>query len=161
MSQIAELHLIDQINERELINSVNSRRFFFFGSRCNMLPKYLSSNAVRLSDYKHQGHYVLTLLLFLQDKLIDLLESKLDATAAELTQKSGSSVILISGTKSDQYFDVLKNSHFTEDAFSGFAENFYETKSAEHAIAMKSAFEWVLSGLEIVPNSGALVLIIG
>lgn len=160
MSQIAEVYLIENFDAAELASATKPQSQLLSASFQNDLNKYLSKNAIRNFDFPHQGHYLVTLLVFLEEHNINLLNSHLDSVANELSKNANTTICIIPGSKKSEFSDRIIKAEFSPSDYDLFCEEFYEAKSEEHQLAMRSAFEIIKAGICQMPDSGAIFLMI-
>jgi hypothetical protein len=132
MSMVAEVFVLDAATLPALREAVGGKRGLF-RRKSSTFDEVLAAESRERLGYEWQGYVLATLLAFLDERGIALMESP---DNAPLSEGAGGTCIVLSPELRDRYADRLDPSGFDPGELRAYYEGFNETEGEEWGDAM-------------------------
>lgn len=145
MSAIADFRLIDITKLKELERVAKPYKGLFGKVRDSYFD-FLNQNAISLREYEWSGYIYGTLLVFLEEKGINLMKSRYDSLSKFITESRNSTCFIFDEEHKGNYDEMLKPENFNEVELGQYYNEFNETNEENAGKAM-------LDGIEVLHES--------
>jgi hypothetical protein len=135
MSAIADFRLIE-ISKLGGLRDVAKPKGKLFGGVKDDFFTFLSKESVTLKKYTWSGYYFATLLVYLEEKGIDLMKSSFDELSTNLTNFRNSTFFIFTEDHKKSYQDSLEPSKYSESELKKYYEEFNEIEDEDAGKAL-------------------------
>ena len=104
---------------------------------------YLDTKGKVLDSYRWPGDFLVTAVSFLNDKGIQLLETKHGELAEFLSEERDDTHFLFTNDQKKKYLEEINKGSFTDVELVAYYEDFFKTTDSDAAQAMREAIEYI------------------
>ena len=126
MSTIADFRMIEKIKLQALRESASPKKGFFGRIKDNYFT-FLDQNSMKLIEYKGSGYLYATLLVYLEENGIDLMDSDQNELAAYISEERESTFFIFTEEHKVKYMDKLNPPNFNEEELEQYYNDFNGT----------------------------------
>ena len=160
MSAIASFTRIAQVDLEGLRDAAVPRKNWR-GRATDEYPAYLAAHGTEVATYAWSGYVLATLLPFLQEQGIDLMESEYDDLATHISSERRISCFILTEPHRAAYLEKLAPDGFTVDALRDYYNEFNECSDPEAGLPMLEGIAALRQSLESLDDQSVVVVAIG
>ncbi len=155
MGAVADFRLLNKSCINELKSNATIQKKLF--KKIDTYYKYMDNNSIKLEDFKWSGYIFATLLIYLEEKEINLMDSELKVLADFLCDKRNSSHFIFT-FEHKKYLKDLKNTHFDETQMNSYYNDFNQTDELSIGSKMLDGIKLLGKNLERLNEDSFIVL---
>lgn len=156
MSAIAVFHKLPRSKIPDLEDAAKPRKRLFRRAEDRYF-EFLAENSQKLSDYPWSGYVYGTLLPFLDEKGVHLMQSGFDELGGGLTEARNATHFIFTCDHKNDYLSALNPSNFSRDELRIYYEEFNEEEWPQAGEAMMDAVVTLRNNLERVDGDSIIV----
>ena len=160
MSTIATATVLSLGSLEALRDAAKPTKGLFGGSR-DRFHDYLKRHGVELPAFEGQGYVLVTLLCFLEERGIDLMNSEHADLAKALASTRGTTFFILSDTIKTSHLKSLDASSFTPNELRSYYEAFNETEASGVESVMLEGIRFLIKALGSAAADKVVILEIG
>lgn len=160
MSMIATAYLLNESELPQLIHAAAPQKKSLFRKTGPGYREWLAKNASELPAYEYDGVMLVTAMVFLEGKNIDLFQG-LDQEAAELTNLRGATNILLTAQEKARSLAQLASFSASDDELVSHCNDFFQTEVPEAAVMFRSAFGFLAEHMSTLEPGKAILIEVG
>jgi hypothetical protein len=161
MSAIAEFRLIEKSKLIELNNAAEIiiKRGFLKSTRIDNYPQFLDTNTSRLKEFNETGYVFGNLLIFLQERGIDLLDNEFGSITNGISEKRKTTNIIFTKQQKDKYYNQLDYKLYSIDELIVFNKEFSDETDPDFAKAELEGIKVLKENFESLSDDNYVILL--
>ena len=159
MSSIATFTRLPKTSLTGLRNAATPKKGFFGGSK-DVFHAYLEKHGKEVAQYDWSGYILATLLPFLDEHDIQLMNSEEDELSTFLCQARQASCFILTRSHK-RYLDRLTPDTFSEEVLRKYYNEFNETSEDEIGKAMLDGVASFRQSLESIDDDSVVLFMVG